>query len=306
MTTNENSYQNCIDASERVAWTIEQVLGGGRFDLEKKFLPDTLARVQGISCLSEKEKLRLNQIRGLTYVHLFGFVEEFIIEEVIALAAKHPIARSVERRALLRFAEEETKHQLLFESAKRALLAQLGECGLVPGASDVAGFILSKSELCVLLLTSMLEWMTQHHYIDMFSAGGERESLDPTFLQMFKSHWVEEAQHAKLDHLEIRRSAQASSPEAREAAIDELLDIGGAFDGLLEAQAKLDLASLERAIGRTLSAQEKEEILSVQHKAYRYTFLGTALKHPKFVAQVVELTRNGGAKIEQAAAVMSA
>ena len=303
---NDYSYENCIETSERVAWTIEEVLGGTGFDFEKNFLPESLARVQHIVCLSDKEKLRLNQIRGLTYAHLFGFVEEFIVRKIVDLAASYPSSKSVERRALLRFAEEETKHQLLFERTKAALLSGLGDCGLVPGAGDVAGFVLSKSELSVLLLISMLEWTTQHHYVDIFSSGFEREALDPTFMQIFKSHWVEEAQHAKLDHLEIERVAKGVDPTARETAVDELLEIGGAFDGLLKAQAELDIESLQRLTGRKLSDKEKEEVLSKQHQAYRWTFLGSALKHPKFNAQVAALTKNGPAKIEQAAAVMSA
>ncbi len=306
MTKSEYSYENCIENSEKVAWTIEEVLGATPFDFTKRFLPEKLARVTDIRCLSDQEKLQLNQIRGLSYEHLFGFVEEFIIRKVMELAASHPVSRSVERRALLRFAEEETKHQLLFERTKAALLEGLGDCGLVPGAGDVAGFVLSKSELCVLLLTSMLEWVTQHHYLDMFRASAERESLDPTFMAIFKSHWVEEAQHAKLDQLEIDRVARDLSPAAREVAVDELLEIGGAFDGLLKAQAELDLVSLARLAGRKLSDQEKEEILGVQHQAYRYTFLGSALKHPRFNAQVAALTANGPAKIAEAAAVMSA
>jgi hypothetical protein len=306
MATNDYSYQNCIETSERIAWTIESVLGGAGFDFEKAFLPESLARVQNIVCLSDKEKLRLNQIRGLTYAHLFGFVEEFIVRKVVELAASYPMSKAVERRALLRFAEEETKHQLLFERTKASLLNGLGDCGLVPGAGDVAGVVLSKSELGVLLLISMLEWMTQHHYIDIFSSGFERESLDPTFTQIFKAHWIEEAQHTKLDHLEIERVARSVDPGGREAAIDELLEIGGAFDGLLEAQAKLDLESLQRLTGRALSDKEKDEILSKQHKAYRWTFLGSALRHPKFNALVAALTKSGAAKIEQAAAAMSA
>ena len=302
----EYSYESCIKTSERIGWTIESVLGSAGFDFQKNFMPETLARVQNITCLSDEEKLRLNQIRGLTYAHLFGFVEEFIIKKVVDLAASYPISKSVERRALLRFAEEEAKHQLLFDRTKAALLNGLGDCGLVPGAGDVAGIVLSKSELCVLLLISMLEWMTQHHYVDVFSSGFERESLDQTFVDIFKNHWVEEAQHTKLDHLEIERAAKQVGPADREKAVDELLEIGGAFDGLLAAQSQMDVESLQRIIRRKLSDADKEEIMAKQHKAYRYTFLGSALQHPKFNAQVAALTRDGAAKIEQAAAAMSA
>ncbi len=305
MTNSESSYQKCIDNSERVAWTIHGVLGSG-FDFQKRFLPETLAQVRELRELSDSERLWLNQIRGLTYAHLFGFVEEFIIREIALLASRYSIDQPVERRALLRFAEEEGKHQLLFETVKLGLLPTLGDCGLVPGAAAVAGVVLEKSELCVLLLTTMLELMTQHHYTDIFSSSEERESLDPTFVQIFKSHWIEESQHVRLDFLEIERVAPTVGQDQREAAIDQLLEIGGAFDGLLAAQVDLDLASLERLAGRTLPDPVKTGVRASQHRAYRYTFLVSALRNPKFRELVASLTKDGLQKIDGAAAALSA
>lgn len=305
MTSTESRYQKCIDTSERVAWTINGVLSAG-FDFKRRFLPETLAQVNDLGDLSDSEKLQLNQIRGLTYAHLFSFVEEFIVRQLISLAARYSGEQAVERRAILRFAEEEGKHQLLFEKVKSDLLRGLGDCGLVPGAGAVAGVVLGKSELCVLLLTTMLELMTMQHYTDIFSSSQERESLDPTFVNIFKSHWVEESQHAKLDELEIDRSAAAVDLDKREAAIDELLEIGGAFDGLLAAQVDLDLVSLERLAGRKLADPAKDRIRAAQHKAYRYTFLVSALRNPKFREQVGTLTKAGTGKIDGAAAALSA
>jgi hypothetical protein len=300
-----SSYQKCIDTSERVSWTIDEVLGA-EFDFKKRFLPETLAQVKELQGLSDAEKLTLNQIRGLTYAHLFGFVEEFIILEIMSLASRYSADQAIERRALLRFAEEEVKHQILFERVKAGLLPTLGPCGLVPGAAAVAGVVLQKSELCILLLTTMLELMTQHHYTDIFSSTEERESLDPNFVQIFKSHWIEESQHVRLDELEVERTATALGQDKREAAIDELLEIGGAFDGLLKAQVDLDLESLERLAGRKLSDQVKSSVRTAQHKAYRYTFLVSALRNPKFREMVTTLTTNGAGKIDAAAAALSA
>jgi hypothetical protein len=305
MSNTESRYQKCIDTSERVAWTINGVLGAG-FDFKKRFLPESLAQVNGLRDLSDAEKLKLNQIRGLTYAHLFAFVEEFIVREQISLAARYPGEKAVERRATLRFAEEEVKHQLLFEGTKAKLLQVLGDCKLVPGAGAVAEFVLGKSELCVLALITMLELMTMQHYTDIFSSSEERESLDPTFVNIFKSHWIEEAQHAKLDELEIDRCAAAMTEDKREAAIDELLEIGGAFDGLLKAQVDLDVESLERLSGRKLPDATKDSVRAAQHKAYRYTFLVSALQNPKFREQVSTLTKNGTGKIDAAAKALSA
>ena len=299
-------YARCIENSEKVRWTLNEVLGDETFDLERRFLPESLAKVEDISCLSDEERLRLNQIRGVTYAHLFGFVEEFIVRQILKLASGYSFSHLIERRALLQFVEEEVKHQILFERTKTALQAQLGTCSLIGGAGDVAGVVLQKSDLCVLLLTSMLELMTQHHYTGVFRCSEEKERLDPTFVRIFKSHWLEEAQHTKLDDLEIERAAAGVAPPAREAAIDELLEIGGAFDGLLRAQAELDLGTLERLVGRSLSAAEKEEILGVQQRAYRYTFLVSAMEHPRFHESVGRLTTSGIQKITAAAAALSA
>lgn len=301
----ESSYQKCIDTSERVSWTIDGVIGAG-FDFKKRFLPETLAQVNELRDLSDSEKLQLNQIRGLTYAHLFGFVEEFILREIMLLAMRYPADQPVERRALLRFAEEEVKHQILFERVKAGLLANLGDCGLVPGAAAVAGVVLEKSELCVLLLTAMLESMTQHHYTDIFTSSEDRESLDPTFVKIFRSHWIEESQHVRLDQLEVDRNAKGVEEDKREAAIDELLEIGGAFDGLLKAQVDMDLESLERLAGRKLPDQVKNGIRAAQHRAYRYTFLVSGLRNSKFREMVATLTKNGTGKIEAAAAALSA
>ena len=67
----------------------------------------------------------------------------------------------------------------------------------------------------------------------------------------------------------------------------------------------MDLDSLERAIGRTLRAEEKAEILVHTRRAYRWTFLVSGLEHPKFVEIVGELTMQGQGKIAAAAAALS-
>lgn len=305
-TTAASNYAKCTEVSERVAWTLDEVLGAANFDFSRKFLPESLAQVSAIEGLSDKEKLILNQIRGLTYAHLFGYVEEFIVQQIVGLASNYPHTKPTERRALLRFAEEEVKHQILFERVKTALLAKFGHCGLIPGAADVASVVLKKSELCVLLLTSMLELMTQEHYIEMFRAAEERESLDPTFVQIFKSHWIEESQHTKLDELEVERAARGLAAREREAAIDELLEIGGAFDGLLKSQVELDLVSLERLVERRVPDEVKTAIQSAQHRAYRYTFLVSALRNLRFVELVESVTDKGAGKLAAAATALSA
>ena len=71
--------------------------------------------MDGIRCLSPGEKLKLNQIRGFTYLYLFGLVEEYIVPSVIDHTRREADGDDDERRALLHFAEEEAKHIQLFK-----------------------------------------------------------------------------------------------------------------------------------------------------------------------------------------------
>lgn len=301
------THDDCVELSEKVTWTIGEVLGDDTFDYERPFLPETLAQVAGIACLSPAEKLKLNQLRGLSYAHLFGFVEEFVVRKTYQLAGDYGPDQAVQRRALLRFTEEEVKHQILFERTKAVLLRRFGkECGLVAGAVDVASAVLSKSTLGVLLLSAMLEWTTQYHYTDVFRSSEQREVLDGTFVRIFKAHWLEESQHTKVDHLEILRVARDLPQEERDKAVDEVLEIGGAFDGLLEAQAKLDIASLERLCGRTFTDDEKAEILAKQHRAYRHTFLISGLTHPSVIETIGAVSTAGVDKFAATAAALMA
>ena len=88
----------------------------------------------------------------------------------------------------------------------------------------------------------MIEWFTQLHYLEHVRAD---EHLD--------GHWIDEATHAKLDSLVINEIVGPLSMEQREHAVDELLELGGAVDGLLSQQADLDIESLQRATRRTFT-----------------------------------------------------
>jgi hypothetical protein len=162
--------------------------------------------------------------------------------------------------------------------------------------------VLSKSRLCSYLLTSMIEWFTQLHYVEHVR---DQRLLDGLFRDLVRYHWMDEAQHAKIDTLLIDEIVREISEEDREKAVDELLELGGAIDGLLAQQADLDLESLEKAIGRTLSEKDKAEIKGSTQRAYRWTFIVSGLEHPNFVKIVSELTRRGPAKLKEVARALS-
>ncbi len=129
-------------------------------------------------------------------------------------------------------------------------------------------------------MTLHLEWMTQAHYVDSVK---DDQDLDPQFASLLRHHWMEEAQHAKLDTLLVEKLAREGGAAAIEKAFADFAALGGAIDGLLAAQAKLDLDSLERASGRKLTDAERTEIEAVQHRAYRYTFIASGLVTKNFL-----------------------
>jgi hypothetical protein len=303
MLSHDYSYPEILQTSLKVAWTERQVLDGRDFDYSKRFLPNRLSGTDDVACLDERERLKLNQIMGNAYCHLFAYVEEYIIPQALEAAQRDIWGDETRLRTLLLFAEDESKHQALFERSTALFQDGFGvRCGLIPAREEVARVILSKSRLCSYLLTSMIEWMTQLHFVEHVRDRGE---LDALFRDLVRYHWMDEAQHAKIDSLLIDEITREVGEEERETAVDELLELGGAMDALLSQQADLDIESLEKATGRLFSAAEKEEIKRHTHRAYRWTFLVSGLEHPSFAQIVGELTKRGPAKLQAVAKALS-
>ena len=198
MLSHNYSYPEILNNSLKVAWTERQVLEGRDFDYSKRFLPNRLSGVDGIRCLNEREKLKLNQIMGNAYCHIFAYVEEYIIPQALEAAQRDIYGDETRLRTLLRFAEDESKHQELFRRSTELFQKGFGvQCGLIPGQEDVARVVLSKSRLCSYLLTSMIEWFTQLHYVEHVK---DRSELDGLFRDLVRYHWMDEAQHAKIGY----------------------------------------------------------------------------------------------------------
>src|ERR1700733_9750321 len=105
------SYDAALQDSLKVSWKVEDLIGNGKtLDFTKPFLPDSLVGVRGIRALSDAEKLVLNQIRGNSYLHIFGFVEQFILPFVLEQAQAAVHGDTGKLRALSTFADEEAKH----------------------------------------------------------------------------------------------------------------------------------------------------------------------------------------------------
>jgi hypothetical protein len=294
-------YISCVTKSEEISWKLDDLFPKTtklRFD--KAHMPDGLVAVGKLSSLSAAEKMRLNQIRGNSYMNIFGFVEEYIIAQTVQHAEAEMFGDHDAIRALLRFGEEEVKHQTLFKRYIQTFNRDFGTpCGVLDNAAEVARIVLSKSPLAAMLMTTHIELMTQHHYV---SAVRDTQDLDEKCAAILKHHWLEESQHARIDILELDKLAEQAGPDVIRSAYDDYLAIVSAFATMLDRQVDMDMESLEASINRKLNDAERREIVPVQRASYRHTLLQNGMQHRTFDEIAHDLSPSAHDMLRQRAA----
>lgn len=295
--TVQYDYASVLAASERVSWSIDELINADKkLDFARPFLPESLARTEALTFLDARDRLLLNQIRGHAYLAIFGLVEEFILPFVIDHARPQLDGDDFRTRAYLGFASEEAKHIHLFKRFQDAFRRQSGlECAVIGPPAAVAGAVLAHGPLGVALTILHIEWMTQRHYVDSVR---DNADLDPMFKELLRSHWMEEAQHAKLDTNMVLELAAGTEADGVAAGVRDYLAIGGILDEGLKQQTAFDLQAFERARGRALDSAEREAFVAVQHQANRWTYLGTGMTHAQFLKTLGVLGAEARASVE--------
>jgi len=298
------TFEATLRSAQKIDWKIEDLIGGERrLDFSRPFLPEALARVEELDFLDATERRTLNQIRGHTYLAIFGLVEEFILPFVLDHARPQLSGDDWRVRALLQFAQEEAKHIHLFKRFREEFERGFGHrCDVIGPPAAIAEAVLAHDPLGVALAILQIEWMTQRHFVD--SVHGD-DRLDPLFRSLLRHHWMEEAQHAKLDTLVVEALAEGRSEAERARGVDAYLAIGAFLDGGLKQQVELDLEAFQRAIGRRLGASELERLRAQQLQANRWTYLGSGMTHPEFLATVEGLGYAQRVRLEQVAPAFS-
>ena len=264
-------YARCIQTSKRVRWDVdEDVIRGRHFDAAHKFLPDGLSLADAFTILSPYEKRFVSQIQGRTYANVFGLVERFITAKVLELSQDHCFGDQVVLEALIRFSDEELKHQALF----RRIDTMVGD--VLPDGyrfdvdpDAVAHAVLGKSTWAVLALTLDIELFTQLHYRQSI---GPDTNLSELFKDVFLFHWKEECQHAIVDELEWVRHDAGLTAEKRDRAVDEFIELVAAVDAILQAQAKADADYFAAKCGRAVDKIEARAIEAAFVQAYRWQY----------------------------------
>jgi hypothetical protein len=281
-------YGRVVAASKRVRWSIEQdVIRSRTFDTRQKFLPDGLSKVKEFTFLSDDEQRYLSQVQGRTYANIFGLVERYINAKVLEISSDYWFGDQTALEALVRFSDEELKHQELFRRIEK-LAAERMPPGyrFTPDPNQVAAVVLGKSTWAVLALTLHIEIFTQMHYRQSIEPD---ENLSPLFKDVFLYHWKEESQHAILDELEWIRCDQKLSAQRRDKAVDEFIELVGAVDGILQIQAADDSQYFAETCGRQLSPEERKKLETGLLRSYRWQYILSGAQHPHFIKVLTSL-----------------
>ena len=281
-------YAKCIEVSKRIRWDIDRdVIRDRTFDFSHRFLPEGLSRVASLPFLSPAEQRLLSQVQGRTYTNMFGLVERFIGAKILEVSRDHCLGDQVALEALVRFTDEELKHQALFRRLE-ALVAQGMAPGyrFVPQPNDVADFVLGKCTWAVLALTCHIELFSQAHYRQSIEPDAE---LSPLFKDVLFFHWREESQHAILDELEWQREDAKLDAAARSRAVDDLIALIAGVDGLLQLQAEADAGYFMTTAARAFTHDEASTVRATLLGAYRWQYIVSGAQEPRFAGLLTSM-----------------
>jgi hypothetical protein len=301
-------YHACLATSKRVRWDIDRDLFRGRqLDFTTTFLPEGLTRLGALPFLSDPERRLLGQIQGRTYANMFGLVERFIAAKMLEVSRDHALGDQQALEALVRMCDEELKHQELFRRLEVMIGAGMPDgYRFLPEPDAVATAVLGKSTWAILALTCHIELFSQAHYRQSIAPDPQ---LSPLFKDVFLYHWKEESQHAILDELEWVREDARLTAGARDAAVDDLIDLVGAVDGILRVQADADVAYFLHADATTgrLDDQAAGQLRAAVLGAYRWQYIISGAQHPRFQEILGRLiTPEQGDRIARALAPLGA
>lgn len=274
-------YRKCLHNAQKVTWDIDtDVIRFRQLDTASKYLPDSLTLVTQLPFLNEPQQRLLSQVQGRTYAYLLGLIERCINCKVLELGRAHCLGDQTAVTALLKFVQEQLKHQELFRRIEK--LAQLA---LPPGyrmtidPDSVAAATMVKSIWAMLALTCLAETSAQAHYSHSVR---DDSGLSPLFKDVLHYHWIEEMQHAALIELEWQRVHDDMSSEAIDVAVTDLIELVRVLDGILQLQASADGEYFCSAAGAYVDNDRCNAVKACLLKAYRLQHLVSGAQIERF------------------------
>ena len=280
--TDSARYAKCVEVSKRIRWDIDRdVIRDRDFDFGKTFLPDGLSKASQLPFLGAEEKRLFSQLQGRTYANMFALVERFIGAKVLDVSRGHWLGDQVALEALVRLTDEELKHQEMFRRLE-TMMAPGMPAGyrFLPQPNDVAQAVLAASSWAVLALVCDIELFSQAHYRSSIEPETE---IDPLWKDVFLFHWREESQHAILDEMEWLREDEKLDPQQRDRAVDELIALVGAVDGICRMQAQADADYFVQVAGRAFDAAQVQAVHATLLAAYRWQYIASGVQDARFL-----------------------
>ncbi len=250
-------------------------------DLSRAFLPEALAGLAAVRALDDgDDRRRMNQIRAVSYLHLF---DQF--ETCLADAARAHGTRDVDARDTLvpLLHLESFDHNELFRSFERAFGKTFPvEPKLLPRPADLDEILSAAVPLSLLIVALHLKLVTQQHYLACVRGD---ESLEPTFVKVLKEHWGMECGRTRSasSTLAIQHALGAALPGRIPAALRDYRRIMFVCDDVLRRQSELDVQTLEAARGAPLAAPDREAVVEAQFAGLRKTFITFGIVNAAFV-----------------------
>jgi len=280
--TTDRRYARCLENSRKIRWDIDKdVIRGREFDFSGHFLPDGLSMISRLEFLNDADRRLLSHIQGRTYANMFGLVERFINAKVLELSRAHWLGDQTALEALVGFSQEELKHQEMFRRIERMIAAGMPSgYTFLPKPDEVASVVLGKSTWAVLALTCHIELFVHAHYMESIQPDA---AIAPLFKDVFLYHWKDESQHVMLDELEWTRVDRMLGPGDRDRSVDELIELVGAVDGIVQAQAAADVDYFRSLASRGFTSEQGKALQAAVLRAYRWQYILSGAEHPRFL-----------------------
>ena len=263
-------YARCIKASKKVRWDIDtDVIRGRDFDFEQFFLPAGLSKVDDLAFLSAGERRLLSQVQGRTYAYLFGLVERFI---------GTGSARALQRRRI----EAPGVVPAHRNDARSPHGTRLQE-----GCRSERGCARGARQEQLVRTGAHLPHRTVH--AAAFSA--EHRTTGESFAALEGRLQVSLGRgSATRDELEWVRENRRLPMRQKEQAVDDLIALVGAVDGILQAQAAADAEYFLTIAARRFTVDEAQEIHALLLRAYRWQYIVSGVQHPHFGRLLTSMT----------------
>lgn len=276
--------------------------GSSSLDLSRAFLPEALAGLAAVRALDSDERRRMNQIRAVSYLHLFDQ-----LEACLADAARAHGARDVDARDTLTpllHLDSFDHHELFRGFERRFERSSKVAPALVVRPTDLDGILSDAAPLSLLIVALHLKLVTQQHYLACVR-GDER--LEPTFVKVLKEHWAMECGRARSasSTFAIQQALAGALPGRVPAALRDYRRIMFTCDDVLRRQSELDVQTLEATRGSPLAPPDRAAVVDAQLAALRSTFITFGIVNAAFVYAMRALGPTAPATLAGVASALS-